>query len=40
LHGDRYVIEGVDRVAPNAKVCVDVDAERLLRMFVERIRGK
>ena len=22
LHGDRYVIEGVDRVAPNAKVCV------------------
>jgi len=24
------VIEGVDRVAPNAKVCVDVDAERLL----------
>ena len=22
LHGDRYVIEGVDRVSPNAKVCV------------------
>jgi purine nucleosidase len=40
LHGDRYVIEGVDRVAPNAKVCVDVDADRLLRMFVSRIRGK
>ena len=40
LHGDRYVIEGVDRVAPNAKVCVDVDAERLLQMFVERIRRK
>src|SRR5215469_8144258 len=27
LHGDRYVIEGVDKVAPNAKVCVDVDAD-------------
>ncbi len=40
LHGDRYVIEGVDRVRPNVKVCVDVDAERLLQMFVERIRGK
>jgi len=40
LHGDRYVIEGLDKVAPNAKVCVDVDAERLLRMFVSRIQGK
>jgi len=25
LHGDRYMIEGVDKVVPNAKVCVDVD---------------
>lgn len=40
LHGDRYVIEGIDRVAPNAKVCVDVDAERFLQLFVSRIRGK
>lgn len=40
LHGDRYVIEGVDKVAPNAKVCVDVDADRLLQLFVSRIRGK
>src|SRR5882757_2400353 len=40
VHGDRYVIEGVDRVAPNAKVCVDVDTDRLLQMFVSRIRGK
>src|SRR5579871_820374 len=40
LHGDRYVIEGADKVAPNAKVCVDVDAGRFLRLFVERIRGK
>lgn len=40
LHGDRYVIEGVDKVTPNAKVCVDVDADRFLRLFVSRIRGK
>ena len=40
LHGDRYVIEGVDKVPANAKVCVDVDADRFLQLFVERIRGK
>ena len=40
LHGDRYVIEGVDRVLSNAKVCVDVDADRFLQLFVSRIRGK
>jgi purine nucleosidase len=40
LHGDRYIIEGLDKVEPNAKVCVDVDAERFLQLFVSRIRGK
>ena len=40
LHGDRYVIEGVDKITPNAKVCVDVDADRFLQLFVSRIRGK
>lgn len=40
LHGDRYVIEGADKVEPNAKVCTDVEAERFLQMFVTRIRGK
>jgi inosine-uridine nucleoside N-ribohydrolase len=40
LHGDRYVIEGADKVQPNAKVCVDVDADRFLQLFVSRIRGK
>ncbi|MBV9481448.1 MAG: nucleoside hydrolase, partial [Acidobacteria bacterium] len=38
LHGDRYVIEGLDRVIPNAKVCVDVEAERFLQLFVSRLR--
>jgi inosine-uridine nucleoside N-ribohydrolase len=40
LHGDRYKIEGLDRVQPNAKVCVDVKADRFLEMFVSRIKGK
>ena len=40
LHRDRYVIEGVDQITPNAKVCVDVDADRFLQLFVSRIRGK
>lgn len=40
LHGDRYIIEGLDKVEPNAKVCVEVDADRFLQMFVSRLRGK
>ena len=40
LHRDRYVIEGVDSVMPNAKVCVEVEADRFLELFVSRIRGK
>ena len=40
LHGDRYVIEGADKIEPNAKVCTDVEADRFLQLFVTRIRGK
>jgi purine nucleosidase len=40
LHGDHYVIEGADKVEPNAKVCTDVEAERFLQLFISRIRGK
>ena len=40
LHGDHYVVEGVDKVDPNAKVCIDVDVDRFLQLFVSRIRGK
>src|SRR5215475_10064186 len=39
-HGDHLWIEGVDKVTPNAKVCVDVDADRFLQLYVSRIRGK
>jgi purine nucleosidase len=38
--GDRYVIEGLDNVEPNAKVCTEVNAEEFLGLFVSRIRGK
>jgi purine nucleosidase len=40
LHGDHYVIEAVDKVTPNAKVCVDVEADRFLQLFVSRIKGR
>ena len=40
LRGDHYVIEGVDKVEPNAKVCTEVEADRFLQMVVSRIRGK
>ena len=40
LHGDHYVIEGVDHVTPNARVCLNVDAARFLHLFVSRIQGK
>src|SRR6202171_1945667 len=40
LHGDRYIIEGLDKVEPNANVCIEVDADRFLQLFVSRIRGK
>lgn len=40
LRDDRYVVEGMDRVEPNTNVCVDVDAEKFLRLFVSRVSRK
>jgi inosine-uridine nucleoside N-ribohydrolase len=40
LHGDRYIIEGLDKVQPNAKVCIEVQADKFLQLFVSRIQGK
>jgi inosine-uridine nucleoside N-ribohydrolase len=37
---DRYIIEGLDKVEPNAKVCTEVQADRFLQLFVSRIQGK
>jgi len=38
--GGRYIIEGLAKVEPNAKVCIDVRAEKFLDLFVSRIQGK
>ena len=40
LHGDRYEIEGYDKLAVNAKVAVASDAPRFLTMFIARVKGK
>jgi inosine-uridine nucleoside N-ribohydrolase len=39
LHGDHFEIEGVIDLKPNARVCVDSDADRFLQLFVGRITG-
>ncbi len=40
LHGDHFMIEGIEVLKPNVKVGVEVDAERFLKMFINRIAGK
>jgi purine nucleosidase len=40
LRGDRYVIEGIDKVQPNVQVCTGVDAERFVQLLIGRIQGK
>ena len=40
LRGDRYVIEGVERVQPNVHVAVGSDARRFIQLFISRIAGK
>jgi purine nucleosidase len=39
-HEGRLWIEAVDPVTPNAKVAIDVNADRFISMFLERIAGK
>ncbi len=39
LQGDRLVMTGIDRVEPNAWVAVEVDAERFMSFFIERLAG-
>ena len=40
LHGDHYEIDGVIELKPNARVCLASDADRFLKLFVSRIKGK
>lgn len=38
--GDRYMIEGLETLNPNVKVCTDIDSKRFLELFVTRIAGR
>jgi inosine-uridine nucleoside N-ribohydrolase len=40
LHGDHYEIEGAVDLKPNARVCLASDADRFLKLFIERLKGK
>jgi len=40
LHGDHYEVEGVIELKPNARVCLASDADRFLKLFISRIKGK
>jgi len=40
LHGDRYVIEGIDHVDPNVEVCTGVQADKFLQLLNSRLAGK
>ena len=40
LHGDHYEIDGLEEVKPNSRVCLASDADRFLRLFVNRIKGR
>lgn len=40
LHGDHYEIEGVVELKSNARVCLASDADRFLKLFISRIKGK
>jgi inosine-uridine nucleoside N-ribohydrolase len=40
LHGDRYIIEGLEPVKPNVAVCTSIDSERFKQLFISRLQGK
>jgi inosine-uridine nucleoside N-ribohydrolase len=40
LHGDRYIIEGIDHVDPNVEVCTGVNADKFLQLLNSRLAGK
>jgi inosine-uridine nucleoside N-ribohydrolase len=40
LHGDHYEIEGVVELKSNSRVCLASDADRFLKLFVSRIKGR
>jgi inosine-uridine nucleoside N-ribohydrolase len=40
LRGERYVIDGVEKVHPNVHVAVESDSRRFIELFISRLAGK
>jgi inosine-uridine nucleoside N-ribohydrolase len=40
LRGERYVIDGVEKVPPNVHVAVESDSKRFMELFISRLGGK
>jgi inosine-uridine nucleoside N-ribohydrolase len=40
LRGERYVIDGVEKVHPNVHVAVESDSKRFIELFISRLAGK
>jgi inosine-uridine nucleoside N-ribohydrolase len=40
LRGDRYAIDGVERVNPNVHVAVESDSQRFIELFMARLAGR
>jgi inosine-uridine nucleoside N-ribohydrolase len=40
LRGNRYIIEGIEKVPPNAHVAVASDARRFIHLFISRLAGQ
>jgi inosine-uridine nucleoside N-ribohydrolase len=40
LRGDRYVIDGVEKLQPNVHVAVESDSKRFIELFISRLAGK
>jgi inosine-uridine nucleoside N-ribohydrolase len=40
LRGERYVVDGVERVQPNVHVAVESDSKRFIELFISRLAGK
>jgi inosine-uridine nucleoside N-ribohydrolase len=40
LRGNRYVIEGIEKVQPNVQVAVESEADRFIRLFIGRLSNR
>jgi inosine-uridine nucleoside N-ribohydrolase len=40
LRGERYVIDGIEKVHPNVHVAVESDSKRFIELFISRLAGK